>query len=65
MSDHAREVIAKVAEQGGAAVAVGSGLMRWLADNQSAIASIGVLAGIAIGLAGLLVNWYYQRKRTS
>jgi dihydrodipicolinate synthase/N-acetylneuraminate lyase len=63
MTDQAREIVAKVAEQGGAGLAVGSGFVAWVSANYYFIAGIGVIAGIVIGLAGLAVNTYYQWKR--
>ena len=60
MSEHAREVAAKGAEQGGAALAVGSGLMKWLGENHDAIASIGVIAGVLIGALGFFRELVFQ-----
>lgn len=39
---------------GGSAVSVAG----WITDS-----NIGLIAGILIGLAGLLVNWFYQYRR--
>lgn len=48
---------------GGSVTAVGSGAMSWLTENYQAIASLGVLAGIVVGVSGLVITYYYQRKR--
>lgn len=50
------------AERAGAATAAGGGMWLWLAENQQAIATLGVLVGIAVGLVGLAVNWYYLHR---
>ncbi len=36
----------------------GTSVAAWAVSSES-----GIIIGIVIGLAGLLVNWYYQRKR--
>lgn len=56
--------VAQVAQKGGATVAFSSGVMGWLAENHQAIASLGVFAGILIGLIGLGANIYYQHQRS-
>lgn len=38
---------------GGAGLSTASGLFGWLSENGSAIASLGVIVGIIVGLAGL------------
>jgi hypothetical protein len=63
VTDNAREVIAKVAEQGGAGLAASSGVVAWVSSNYYFLAGVGVIAGIVIGLAGLAVNTYFQWKR--
>lgn len=55
---------AQAAEKSGAAVAAGGGIWLWLAENQQAIAALGVLVGVAVGVLGLLVNWYYLHKKS-
>lgn len=57
----AQQVAQKV-QYMGAGVATGSG--AWLAANYQAIAALGVLVGIAVGVVGLLVNWYYLHKKS-
>lgn len=56
MSSHAQEVVAaaahKVTVAGSATSVVG-----WAVHND-----FGMWAGIVIGLAGLLTNWYYKAK---
>ena len=56
--------VAQAAEKTGAAVAAGGGFWLWLAENQQAIAALGVLVGIAVAVAGFIVNWVYQHKRS-
>lgn len=56
--------LAQVAQKGGATVAAGGGVWIWLAENQQAIAALGVLVGIAVAVAGLIVNWIYLHKRS-
>ena len=58
------QYIAQGAQKAGATVSAGGGVWLWLADNQQAIAALGVLVGIAVGLIGLAVNVYYQHKRS-
>lgn len=55
--------VAQAAERGGATVAAGGGIWLWLAENQQAIAALGVLIGIALGVAGFIVNWIYLHKK--
>ena len=55
---------AQVAQKGGSAVATGGGVWLWLAENQQAIAALGVLVGIVVAIAGFAVNWHYQHKRS-
>lgn len=62
---HEQTVIAvghKSAQLGGG-LALGSGVTAKLAENYDAIASLGVLVGIAVGVVGLLVQLHYQKKR--
>ena len=56
--------VAQIAQKGGATVSAGGGVWLWLAENQQAIAALGVIAGVVIGLAGFAVNVYYQHKRS-
>lgn len=56
--------LAQAAQKSGATVAAGGGVWIWLAENQQAIAALGVLIGIALGVAGFIVNWVYQHKRS-
>lgn len=55
---------AQMAQKGGATVAAGGGVWIWLAENQQAIAALGVLIGIVLGVAGFIVNWVYQHRRS-
>lgn len=55
---------AQFAQKGGATVSAGGGAWLWLAENQQAIATLGVLIGIVIAVAGFAVNWWYQHKRS-
>ena len=57
----AEEKIAKIMEQGGGAMAFIAGIFQWLGENHSAIASMGILFGAFIGVAGLCLNWHYKR----
>ena len=56
--------IAQTAQKGGAAVSAGGGVWLWLAENQQAIAALGVLVGIVIAVAGFAVNGWYQHQRS-
>ena len=56
--------VAQIAQKGGATVSAGGGIWLWLAENQQAIATLGVIVGIVIGVAGFGVNWWYQHKRS-
>ena len=56
--------VAQFAQKAGATVSTGGGVWLWLAENQQAIAAVGVLVGIAVALAGFAVNWHYQHKRS-
>ena len=53
---------AQAAKNTGAAVATGGGIWLWLAENQQAIATLGVLFGIVVGALGLGINWYYLHR---
>lgn len=56
MTPHIQETVAHAANK---VTAAGSAttMLSWATSND-----FGVWAGIAIGLAGLLVNFYYKRK---
>jgi hypothetical protein len=62
------EQVSNVATQGGAGVAVVSGAVKGielvfgLTPNEWSV--VGVLGGLAIGVAGLVVNVYFQWKRS-
>jgi hypothetical protein len=56
--------LAQAAERGGATVAVSSGVWGWMAENHQAIATLGVLVGIAVGIIGLAVNWWYLHRNS-
>lgn len=55
---------AQFAQKGGSTVAAGGGVWLWLAENQQAIAALGVLVGIVVAIAGLIVNWVYLHKKS-
>jgi len=63
------EMVAKIAEQGGAAVAVGSftawaaGVTQWLNHNSPAVLAMCGIVGALISFAGWLTNLYYKEKR--
>lgn len=46
----------------GAGLATGSG--AWLTAHYQAIAALGVISGVIVGVVGLLVNWYYLHKKS-
>jgi hypothetical protein len=62
------EQVSNAATQGGAGVAVVSGAVKGielvfgLTPNEWSV--VGVLGGLAIGVAGLVVNVYFQWKRS-
>jgi hypothetical protein len=56
------ETLAKVAEVSGAAVAVGCGVCKWLADNHDFLASLGIIVGGGVALLGLAANVYFRRR---
>lgn len=60
----APQQVAQVAEKGGATVATTSGFWIFLAENHQAIAALGVLVGIAVGIFGLAVNWWYLHQKS-
>jgi hypothetical protein len=45
-------------------MATGSGAWLWLAENHQAVATVGVLIGIALGVAGFAVNWWYLHRNS-
>jgi len=57
------EQLTQVATQAGGTLAVFSGLSTWLSENYELVASIGVVAGIIIGLSGLAANIYFARRK--
>lgn len=62
---HEQTVIAagqKVAQVGGG-LAFSSGIAKWIGDNHDLLAGAGVIVGIALGLAGFLVQYRYQKRR--
>ena len=64
MSAPVIQQIAQTTNKAGATLAAGGGVWIWLAENQQAIATLGVLIGIVLGVAGFIVNWVYQHKRS-
>lgn len=56
--------VAQIAQKAGATVSAGGGVWLWLAENQQAIAALGVIVGIVVAIAGFAVNWIYQHKRS-
>lgn len=63
------EAVAKVAEQGGAAVAVGSslawlgGLTTWLNHNSDAVLALCGIIGAVVSIAGYITNLIYQERK--
>ncbi len=55
---------AQFAHKGGTTIAAGGGIWVWLAENQQPIATLGIIVGILLGVAGFVVNWVYQHKRS-
>ena len=47
----------------GASVSTASGLWGWLGQNHEVLASIGVLVGIMVGVAGLTIQLISARRR--
>jgi len=47
----------------GAGVSTASGLWGWLGANHHVLASIGVLVGIIVGVAGLTIQVIASRRR--
>lgn len=64
MADTLTQSAAQVAQKAGATVSAGGGVWLWLAENQQAVATLGVLVGIVVAVAGFFVNLYYQHKRS-
>ena len=64
MTPPAVQQIAVSAERIGATVAAGGGMWIWLAENQQAIAALGILIGIVLGVAGFAVNWWYLHRNS-
>jgi len=48
---------------GGAGTTVGSRLWTWLGENHDAIASICSITGLAVCIAGFILNLYITNKR--
>lgn len=55
--EHFDAVMASAGSKAGF-IGAGSTVLGWLASSEG-----GILFGIAIGLVGLLVNWYYKAKQ--
>lgn len=55
---------AQIAQKGGAMTATGSGFWIFLAENHQAIATLGVIVGIVLGVAGFAVNWWYLHRNS-
>ena len=47
----------------GAGVSAASGIWGWLAENHQVIASIGVIAGIIVGVTGLIIQARAIKRR--
>lgn len=47
----------------GASITAGSGVLAWLSENHTLIASLGVLVGMVIGFAGLIINHRANKRR--
>lgn len=63
MKDEVIPVLPKLMTQGGAITATGGGLWTWLGNNYQQVGTIGVLIGIGVGLAGLLMTHKSNRRR--
>ena len=59
-TNHEQAVDAALAAAGSKATFGGAGgaVVGWIFSSE-----FGVIAGVAIGLAGLLVNWYYKYRQ--
>jgi len=55
------EQLTQAATQAGGMLAIFSG--NWLSENYELVASIGVIAGIIIGVSGLAANIYFARRK--
>lgn len=60
----APQQIAQIAQKAGTGGAVGFGLWAWLAENAQAIGVLCAMIGAAVAVAGFIVNWVYQHKRS-
>ena len=56
-----QETAAKVAMYGGSG---GTSVAAWLSENADLLTSLGMIGGFVIALTGLIINTYYQRRRT-
>lgn len=56
--------VAQSLERAGAATATTGGLWMWLGENHDAIAALGVLVGAAVGVAGLILHWWYLHRHS-
>ena len=56
---NAHDIDATLAAAGSKATLVGAGasVASWLTSSE-----FGVLAGLVLGIAGLLVNWFFRRR---
>lgn len=58
----APESIARAAELGGAGLAVTCGACRWIAENHDFISALGMVAGILIGVIGMIWRGAYEAR---
>lgn len=63
IQQHVTEAVAAKVTIGGAGLSTASGILGKLAENGSAIASIGVIVGIIVGLAGLTTQIIIHCRR--
>ena len=47
----------------GAGLSAGGGVLAWLSENHTLLASLGVLVGMVIGFAGLIINHRANKRR--
>lgn len=56
------EKLAITAQVVGTTVASGSGFGAWVYENHETIWAVGIFGGMFVGVAGLLVGWYYKAQ---
>lgn len=63
MNEEIVPLLPKFVTQGGAWTAAGSGLWAWMGNNYQQIGAVGVLVGIAVGIIGLVMQFFSNRRR--